>query len=53
MGKSFRQTVAGIFSNPAMTTALLLEGHLASTLARAASSSGNYLLVAQATTYYH
>ena len=53
MGESFRQTVAGIFSNPAMTTELMLEGHLASTLARAASSSGNYLIVAQDTTYYN
>ncbi len=53
MGTSFRQTVAGIFSNPQMTTALMLEGHLASTLARAASSSGNYLIVAQDTTYYN
>jgi hypothetical protein len=35
MGNSFRQTVAGIFSNASVIPDMMLEGHIANTLARA------------------
>ena len=53
MGNSFRQTVAGIFSNASMTPDTMLEGHIANTLARAEVSEGDYLIAAQDTTYYN
>jgi hypothetical protein len=53
MGNSFRQTVAGIFSNPKMNTAAMLEGHLSNTLQRAGASSGEYLIAAQDTAHYN
>ena len=53
MGNSFRQTVAGIFSNKKMKPDTMLEGHLASTLGRGEASSGAYLIAAQDTTYYN
>lgn len=53
MGNSFRQTIAGIFSAPKMTPNIMLEGHIANTLARAKSSPDEYLIAAQDTTYYN
>jgi hypothetical protein len=53
MGNSFRQTVAGIFSNTSMTPDTMLEGHIANTLARAEASECDYLIAAQDTTYYN
>jgi len=53
MGNSFRQTVAGIFSNTSMTPDTMLEGHIAHTLSRAAVSEGDYLIAVQDTTYYN
>ena len=53
MGNSFRQTVAGIFSNPKMSSTHMLEGHLYNTLGRVESSSSKYLIAAQDTTYYN
>jgi Transposase DDE domain len=53
MGNSFRQTVAGIFSNTKMGPSIMLEGHLSNTLQRAMASSGEYLIAAQDTTHYN
>lgn len=53
MGDSFRQTMAGIFSAPKMTPNIMLEGHIANTIARANSSPDEYLIAAQDTTYYN
>jgi hypothetical protein len=53
MGKSFRQTVAGIFSDPRMSESLMQEGHLDSTKSSISQSEGEYTLVAQDTTFYN
>ncbi len=53
MGNSFRQTVAGIFSDQRMNETVMLEGHLSSTKSRISQLEGEYLLVAQDTTYYN
>lgn len=53
MGNSFRQTIAGIFSNPKMSTQIMLEGHISNTIQRVQASSGSYLITAQDTTYYN
>jgi hypothetical protein len=53
MGNSFRQTVAGIFSDKRMKPPVMLEGHIKSTKERIRQSEGEYILVAQDTTYYN
>jgi hypothetical protein len=53
MGNSFRQTVAGIFSDQRMNESVMLEGHLSSSKLRISQSEGEYILVAQDTTYYN
>ena len=53
LGNSFRQTVAGIFSDRRMKPSVMLEGHIISTKARISQSEGEYILVAQDTTYYN
>ena len=53
LGNSFRQTVAGIFADPRMTPTVMQEGHLSATKERIQADEGEYLLVAQDTTYYN
>jgi hypothetical protein len=53
LGNSFRQTVAGIFADPRMTATVMQEGHLSATKARIQADEGEYILVAQDTTYYN
>ncbi len=53
MGNSFRQTVAGIFSDKRMDSTTMLGGHVISTKSRILESEGEYVLVAQDTTYYN
>ena len=53
MGNSFRQAVAGIFSEKRMNSKVMLEGHLHSIKERINSSNDKYVLVAQDTTYYN
>lgn len=52
MGNSFRQTIASIFSHSKMTAEKMLESHRASSIERGKTSEGEYLIVAQDTTYY-
>lgn len=53
MGKSFRQTVASIFSHTEMNEQVMLSGHIIETVKRAEASVGEYLIAAQDTTYYN
>ena len=53
MGKSFRQTVASIFSHTEMNEQVMLSGHIIETIKRAEASVGEYLIAAQDTTYYN
>ena len=53
MGDSFRQTIADTFSNAKMDETIMLSGHLAQTLKRCQASEGEYLIVAQDTTFYN
>jgi len=53
LGNSFRQTIAGIFSDHRMKSSVMLDGHLSSTLHRCSLSEGDYILVHQDTTYYN
>jgi hypothetical protein len=45
--------VAGIFADQRMTSTVLQEGHLSATKERIQADDGEYLLVAQDTTYYN
>lgn len=53
LGNTFRQSIATIFSKPAMDTEKILEGHIQATVARCSSSEGQVLIVSQDTTFYN
>ena len=53
MGNSFRQTIAGIFSDKRMNKGVMLSSHLSSTIARAKATEGEYLVASQDTTFYN
>lgn len=53
LGNSFRQTIAAKFSDSRMNESVMLSGHLQASLRRAETAGGNYLLIAQDTTYYN
>ena len=45
--------MAGIFADPRMTPTVMQEGHLSATKERIQADTGEYILVAQDTTYYN
>jgi hypothetical protein len=53
MGNSFRQTVAGIFSDRRMNEDVMLSSHIVATAERAKATEGDYLIAAQDTTFYN
>ena len=53
MGNSFRQTVAGIFSDARMNEDVMLSSHVIATQARAKATEGDYLIASQDTTFYN
>jgi hypothetical protein len=53
MGNSFRQTMAGIFSNPRMSVERMQQGHRQATFQRACADPGQFLIVAQDTCFFN
>jgi len=53
MGNSFRQTVAGIFSDARMNEQVMLSSHVIATAERAEATEGGYLIACQDTTFYN
>lgn len=53
LGNSFRQTVAGIFSDRRMNGDVMLSSHIGATAERAKATEGEYLIAWQDTTFYN
>jgi hypothetical protein len=53
MGNSFRQTVAGIFSDARMNEQVMLSSHRIATAERAKATESEYLIAFQDTTFYN
>jgi hypothetical protein len=53
LGKSFRQSIAGLLARKEMNTDKVLEGHFAATVDRCQGSSGEVIVVKQDSTYYN
>ena len=53
MGNSFRQTIAGLFSNPGMSIDLMQQGHRRATVERGCTDPGQFLIVAQDTCFFN